>query len=170
MRCTNCRFETIEISSGPSAHRPRGCVCPHISRRHGWWLNASFKLLLLIHILSRRLANPTCGMVSGLRLLLRQFIRSRRHHQLKPGFRRELILHTFGDGLEVSFCLGLKLNVSGERLDPRVLERKALGTNGAYKLNRADAMRLLGEDQVATRRTDPRLDISQDGFAGFSFV
>jgi hypothetical protein len=95
---------------------------------------------------------------SELRFLLRQFIRSRRHHQLKPGFRRELILHTFGDGLEVSFCLGLKLNVSGERLDPRVLERKALGTNGAYKL------------QVAMRRTDPRLDISQDGFAGFSFA
>jgi hypothetical protein len=70
----------------------------------------------------------------------------------------------------VPLCLGLKLNVSSERLDPRMLERKALGANGADKLNRADAMRLFREDKVATRRTDPRLDISQDGIARSSLV
>jgi hypothetical protein len=55
--------------------------------------------------------------------------------------------------------------MTGEGLDSGVLERKPFRTEGAHKLNRTDARRVLGEDEIASHGAFPRLDGAQDRVA-----
>ncbi len=104
----------------------------------------------------------------------RSIVKSEHHprgqYKLKPTFYGELARYPINDRLKVPLPFRFELDMAGEGFDPRMLECKALGTDPAHELNRPDAVRLFGEYEIATPRTQSLLDVAQNGIARFAFV
>jgi hypothetical protein len=93
-----------------------------------------------------------------------------RDYKLEPIFRWKLMHYSFSYRLKMPLRFCLKLDVSGEWLDPGVLKGEELRSDGADKLNETDAVGLLRVDKVTPRRALPSLDMTQDCVARLPFV